>query len=109
MPPGCIGGSAGRLTAWLRETAGVHDRAELAARIARGELRQPHNALWLARVRERAPVLMLTKLPEDDVRALGFEKVESLGHAMARAADLAGRPARTCVVPHGNVTVVRGA
>ena len=92
---------------WLRELCGVRDRAELERRIARGELRQPHNALFLRRATEHAHVIMISKLAADDVAALGFRKAESLSAAMALATELAGPPETTFVVPFGNTTVVR--
>lgn len=92
---------------WLREVCAVKDRDELHRRIAAGELRHPHNALWIQNVRERAHVVMVTKLSEDEVADLGFHKAESLDHAMALARDLAGEPETSYVVPFGNTTVVR--
>jgi nickel-dependent lactate racemase len=92
---------------WLRELCAVRDRAELARRITRGELRHPHNALFLHRVTARAHVIMITDLAAEEVAALGFRKAESLPAAMALAAELAGSPAITAVVPFGNTTVVR--
>jgi nickel-dependent lactate racemase len=94
---------------WLREVCAVKDPAELFRRIAAGELRHPHNALWIGAVRERAHVIMVTKLSEDEVADLGFHKAEGLDHAMALARELAGEPQRSYLVPFGNTTVVRVA
>lgn len=94
---------------WLREVCAVKERGELHRRIAAGELRHPHNALWIRAVRERAHVIMLTKLSEDEVSDLGFHKASSLAHAMALARELAGEPERSYVIPFGNTTVVRVA
>ncbi|MGH0032081.1 MAG: nickel-dependent lactate racemase [Myxococcota bacterium] len=92
---------------WLREVCSVKDPAELDRRIAAGELRHPHNALWIRQVRERAHVVMVTKLSEDEVTDLGFHKAGSLEHAMALARELSGPPETSAVVPFGNTTVVR--
>lgn len=92
---------------WLREVCAVKSRGELERRIAAGELRHPHNALWIRAVRERAHVILVTKLSEDEVADLGFHKAESLDHAMALARELSGEPERSYVVPFGNTTVVR--
>jgi lactate racemase len=92
---------------WLRELCTLREPGELERRIARGELRHPHNMLFLRRVLERAHVIMLTALPADDVLTLGFHKAESLAAAQALATDLAGAPRTTFVVPFGNTTVVR--
>jgi lactate racemase len=94
---------------WLRELCGVRDRLDLERRIARGELRHPHNALFLRRATEHARVIMISKLAEEDVAALGFRKAESIPAAVALATDLAGPPETTFVVPFGNTTVVRVA
>jgi nickel-dependent lactate racemase len=92
---------------WLREICSIRDRRELESRIVRGELRHPHNALFLRRVNARAHVLMISALAAEDVRVLGFRKAESLAEATALARDLAGRPETTGIVPFGNTTVAR--
>jgi nickel-dependent lactate racemase len=92
---------------WLRELCAIPDRRELESRIARGELRHPHNALFLRRVNARAHVIMISRLADADVKVLGFRKAESLSEATALASDLAGRPETTWIVPFGNTTVVR--
>jgi nickel-dependent lactate racemase len=94
---------------WLRELCGVRDRSELAACIARGELRHPHNALFLRTAVEHAHVIMITSLAADDVAALGFRKAADADEATALAAELAGPPGSTVAVPFGNTTVVRVA
>jgi nickel-dependent lactate racemase len=94
---------------WLRESCRLAGTGELERRIAAGELRHPHNALWLRAVRDRAHVIMLTKLSGDEVSDLGFHQAASLPDAMALARELAGPPERTFVVPFGNTTVVRVA
>jgi nickel-dependent lactate racemase len=93
--------------AWLLEAAAVETEAELARRIRDGSIRRAHNALWLRRIRRRAPVVMVTRLADDAVRTLGFHKAPDLATAVAVAERLAGRPRRTFVIPHGNVTYPR--
>ena len=95
------------MAAWLRELCAIQDSSELERRIARGELRHPHNALFLRRATERAHVIMISRLAAPEVEGLGFRKAESLAAAIALAADLAGAPQLTYVVPFGNTTVVR--
>jgi nickel-dependent lactate racemase len=92
---------------WLREVCSL-GREELAARVLRGELRHPHNALWLRAVRERAHVILVSRLREDEVRDLGFRRAPDLERAIALARELAGPPATCAVVPYGNTTVARG-
>jgi len=92
---------------WLRELCAVRERDELERRIAAGELRHPHNALFLRAAIERAHVIMVTALRSDEVAALGFHKADNLAAATELAAALAGEPKSTYVVPFGNTTVVR--
>jgi nickel-dependent lactate racemase len=94
---------------WLRELCGVRERSELEARIARGELRHPHNALFLRAATEHAHVIMVSCLAPHDVAGLGFHPAATLDEAMALATRLAGAPASSVVVPYGNTTVVRVA
>jgi nickel-dependent lactate racemase len=92
---------------WLRELGDVRDRAELNRRFRGGELRHPHNALYLGEATGRAHVIMVTSLPHADVERLGFHRAESLPAACELAASLSGPPATTFVVPFGNTTVVQ--
>jgi nickel-dependent lactate racemase len=92
---------------WLRELCGIRDREELERRIAAGELRHPHNALFLRRATEHAHVVMVSNLAAADVAGLGFHKADSIEAATDLATRLAGAPERTVVVPFGNTTVVR--
>jgi hypothetical protein len=50
---------------------------------------------------------MVTKLPAEDVEALGFVKADDLSAAIELANRLAGSPSTTFVVPFGNTTVIR--
>jgi nickel-dependent lactate racemase len=92
---------------WLRELCRVRDRDDLERRTRAGELRHPHNALFLQAVNQHARVIMVSNLAEEDVRALGFHQAESLEAAAALADELTGPPKMTFVVPFGNTTVVR--
>jgi nickel-dependent lactate racemase len=94
---------------WLRELGAIRDRAELERRILRGELRHPHNALYLGEATGRAHVVMVTSLPRADVEGLGFRHAHDLAEACHLATELAGPPTTTVVVPFGNTTVVRVA
>jgi len=92
---------------WLRELGDVRDREELDRRFRCGELRHPHNALYLGEATGRAHVIMVTSLPHDDVERLGFHRADSLPAACDLAATLSGQPETTFVVPFGNTTVVQ--
>ena len=74
---------------------------------ARGELRHPHNALFLQQVTDHAHVIMISKLAPEEAAALGFHKAADLDEAMALATRLAGKPRQTVIVPFGNTTVAR--
>jgi nickel-dependent lactate racemase len=91
---------------WLRELGNVRDRSELDRRFRRGELRHPHNALYLGEATSRAHVIMVTSLPDADVERLGFRRAETLAAACSLAETLSGPPATTFVVPYGNTTVI---
>ncbi len=92
---------------WLLEAAAIEDEAELARRIAAGSVRQGHNALWIHRLRRRAHIVMVTRLGDAAVRALGFHKAGDLGDAIALAERLAGRAQSAFAIPYGNITRVR--
>jgi nickel-dependent lactate racemase len=94
---------------WLRELCEMRERSDLERRIAAGELRHPHNALFLRAATDHAHVIMVSKLAEAEVAAMGFRKAESLAAAIEVATDLAGPADTTFVVPYGNTTVVRPA
>lgn len=91
---------------WLREVCAVEGE-ELDRRILLGELRHPHNALWIREVRERAHVIMVSELSGDEVRDLGFHRASDLAEAIELARELTGPPETSYVVPYGNTTVVR--
>jgi len=92
---------------WLRQLCTESDRHDLARRIAGGELRHPHNALFLQQVTDHAHVIMISKLAPEEAAALGFHKAADLDEAMALATRLAGKPRQTVIVPFGNTTVAR--
>lgn len=92
---------------WLRELGAIRDRAELDRRVRRGELRHPHNALYLNEATTRAHVIMVTSLSQGEVEGMGFHRANSLAEARDLATQLAGTPTRSLVVPFGNTTVVR--
>jgi nickel-dependent lactate racemase len=92
---------------WLRDLGAIREPSELERRVARGELRHPHNAFFLRRATAHARVIMITRLPAEDVESLGFRKADNLDAAIALATTLAGSPATTFAVPFGNTTVVR--
>ena len=92
---------------WLRELGDVRDRAELDRRFRSGELRHPHNALYLGEATERTHVIMVTALPRADVERLGFHRADNLSAACDLASQLTASPETTIVVPFGNTTVVQ--
>ena len=92
---------------WLRELGVIRDRVELDRRIRGGELRHPHNALYLNEATTHAHVIMVTTLSRNDVEGMGFRHAGSLPEAVGMATELAGPPATSLVVPFGNTTVVR--
>jgi nickel-dependent lactate racemase len=89
---------------WLVESAAIASRQELDRRIRDRSVIQAHNVLWLREARERAHVIMLTSLPEADIRALGFHPARTAAQAVALARQLAGKPGRVVIVPYGNIT-----
>jgi nickel-dependent lactate racemase len=91
---------------WLRELGNVRDPEELDRRFRQGELRHPHNALYLGEATSRAHIIMVTSLPEADVKRLGFRRADTLSAACNLATTLSGPPKTTFVVPYGNTTVV---
>lgn len=94
---------------WLRELGAIRDRAELDRRVRSGELRHPHNALYLNEATTHAHVVMVTSLQRSDVEGMGFHRASSLTEACELATRLAGVPTTSIVVPFGNTTVVRTA
>ncbi len=91
---------------WLVEACAIAEEQEVHRRIREGTVRQPHNPLWIRDAREHAHIVMLTALPEAQVRAFGFHPARTLDEAVRMAEVLAGRPRLSYVVPFGNVTVL---
>lgn len=89
---------------WLLEATALATREELNQRIANRTVRQGHNALWIREARERAHVIMVSKLRDEEVRALGFHPARSPQEALALASDLSGRADRVAIIPYGNIT-----
>lgn len=93
--------------AWLREACAIGALDDLKQRIRDGKVRQAHNPLWIRDAREHAHVIMITGLPAADVADFGFHKAADMDEAVRVARSLAGEPAKTLVVPYGNITVVQ--
>ncbi len=90
---------------WLLQATELNDPLELRQRIRDRRLILGHNALWIEEIRQRCHVIMMTRLPEEAVRRLGFHYVRSPQEAVELAHKLSPAPHRIGVVPFGTTTV----
>jgi lactate racemase len=92
---------------WLIDACSIADLDELKRQAAERRIRHAHNPFWIREAREHASVILVTKLPDADMAALGFGRAPDLESALKMAEDLSGKPRLTYVVPYGNTTYVR--
>lgn len=91
---------------WLIETCAMNE-GQLQEAIAGKRARKPHNALRLRRVTNQCNVIMITELPESDVRAMGFHKAANAAEALKMAEKLSGPAKTAATIGFGNITVAR--
>lgn len=84
--------------------AAIESDDELEASVRERYNLKGHNTLMLRHLSRRADVGLCSGLPAQDVRAMGFHPVSSLGEGLDWLGERLGPGFSYCVVPHANVT-----
>ncbi|MCX5971874.1 MAG: nickel-dependent lactate racemase [Coprothermobacterota bacterium] len=90
----------GTFEQWILET---HDPDQLISRIQEKFVLGGHKAAAIASLRKKFDLYLVSDLPADLVRRIGFMPAVSIGEALHTALHKLGSESKVAVIPHGHV------
>ena len=88
----------------FREWFQIPTREELNRAVLASYNLKGHNSYWIREIQARIRLVLVSRLPDSDVEALGCSPARSASDAMRIARDLVGGAPSIAAVPYGNVT-----
>ena len=88
----------------FREWFQIPTREELNRAVLASYNLKGHNSYWIREVQSRIRLVLVSRLPDSDVEALGCSPARNAGDAMRIASDLVRGAPSIAAVPYGNVT-----